>query len=190
LYDTARSESMTSTKTTIAGVALSLLLSLSAYAGEHRLVKGSSKVQFELEGQTLQADGAFDSYSGALLIDQKSRILKQVTFLIDVTKVTIDADDPRARLLIQQLIASLPTARVSFKSTEVRKQGDGSYLVIGEASSQAGKETVSVPVEVTSEDNVTWRVRGSLRGENVFSGPEALLLGKNSGRVRFDLRFS
>lgn len=181
---------MKSIKTTITGVALSLLLPLSVSAGEHRLVKDSSKVQFELEGQTLQADGAFDSYSGALLIDQRTRTLKQVTFLIDITKVSIEAEDPRARLLLQQLIASLPTARVSFKSTEVRKQGDGSYLLIGEASSQAGKETVSLPVQVTSDDNVSWRIRGALRGENVFTGPEALLLGKNSGRVRFDLRFS
>lgn len=172
-------------------IALTLLLtSTPAYGAEHQLKKDTSKVNFQLEGQTLSTRGAFDSYSGALVTDPKTKLPKQLSFVIDITKVTIDAEDPRTKLLIQQLISSLPTARVSFKSTEIRKQGEQRYLVVGEAASQAGKEVVTVPVEVVAENPMTWRIRGSLKGDDVFNGPEALLLGRNSGRVQFDLRFS
>lgn len=168
---------------------LTFMLSHSVAAAELRVNPEASRVAFTVQGNLGSLAGRFSRYQGDLEFAKGSLVPQQVNFTIDLSKLTLENQEPSTSILAEQLVMSLPDTVVRFKTKEIKRIGPAKLVLIGEALWSGRKERVAIPVDILENSAKRTVVRGAITGRPEFGGPTGLLFGNANGTVNFTLAF-
>jgi polyisoprenoid-binding protein YceI len=152
------------------------------------LAPSESVISFELAAQHFRGHGKFTEFSGHAVYDTNRRVPSSIKFTIDLSKIRIDSKDPRAQLVVNQLLATLPDPVLTFRSTDIRPSGTKLLTVEGVASSAGREENVSVVLQSAGTAR-SIRLDGRHATDALVDGPLLLLVGPHKASVRGALVF-
>jgi polyisoprenoid-binding protein YceI len=135
----------------LAVLAASLALATSAAAETYTFDKAHSNVGFQVRHLVSAVSGRFTDYAGTIEIDRAKPENSKVDFTIQAT--SIDTSEPRRDGHLRSAdffdVATHPT--ITFKSTSVKPDGQGSYLVTGDFTMRGVTKAVTLPVTLVGE---------------------------------------
>lgn len=177
-------------------VVATLTLTLGAKSSVvQRLDQGESKAVFTLDSPLLPVKGSFEGITGTLEMVRGSKIPSSVRVAIDLNKAKVNSTNPQAALVFAQLLANLPSPKVTFQSTKVVAKGDNRLEVTGFVLEGPKDKEVRFPVTIVEMSDARTRFSGKVAGTPKLSdeGSSNFLspfVNQMSGEASFMLEFA
>jgi len=144
-------------KTRFAVLAAALAAASPALAAEtYTFDKAHTTVGFEVRHIVTNVGGKFQEFSGTIKVDRATPEASSVEFTIRADSVFTNEPKRDAHLKSPDFfdVATYPT--ISFRSTSVKPDGKGSWLVTGDLTMRGVTKQVTLPVTFLGEGKDPW----------------------------------
>lgn len=122
------------------------LLLQPAFADKLSLSNERSRVEINVTSNILSGSGNFESYDGSLTVNQKKEP-ESLELQGDMGKFSSETLPIQGQLLLSNMLRSLSSSRILFRSDSIIKSGSG-FLAKGTATAGSRREQVSIPFKV------------------------------------------
>ena len=131
------------------------------------LSKPASSIKFGVNSPspTLQMNGSFSKFNGALLLDPKEVTRSKINLSLDLRSAQLLPDQIIQSIFLQTAIAHLKQPEATFVSERIEPTGGKKYLIHGVYTWQGKSKRTAVPVEIVAASPSRSEVRVHMSGQ-------------------------
>jgi polyisoprenoid-binding protein YceI len=118
------------------------------------IAQGDSKVAFTGAKVTASHDGAFQKFSGTVIVPDGKVEQGSVTVDIDTDSLTIQPDKLQGHLKSKDLFDVATYPKATFASTAIVSKGDGKYDVTGNLNLHGVQKSITFPATIAVAGDV------------------------------------
>ena len=165
-----------------------------AFAAERALTlsRARSSITFEVSAGDAGGGGAFNDFSGSLLLDPEDITRSTLSFQVNTANVAFDSMPLPNLLMLQGLVQTIRDPLVKFRSEKIERLGARAVRITGVGETARNRGQVSFKAKLDGCRLSGCRLYGVLSAGDLSalkSGLAPNLAGFLSGTAHFDLRF-
>lgn len=162
----------------------------SAETARFILDREKSEVAFSGALGSMHAEGVFNDYSGAIVMNGETGEPLSVNFSAVLSTVSFTVGAAQERMVLQTIAASLPQAAAKYQSSGIIKTTGKSFVSHGSITAFGKDFDMKVPFSIVEATKTGLRVTGVMNDKGKVLPFEVPGVSPEfAGRVKFDLRF-